>query len=456
LDTLWIFFHRAAEIAAATLWPSDPATRIAIGCLAGVAIGAALSIHLPLIIRLIRLARLRDRLDVILANGEMPLQARRERMLAAMKVSPIGRVGRDFIQRWRFVELAPDADLMPARFADLVAVHPLNPRGPRRKLLESLPSLLLGVAALAIFFCLTLALSQDLTPELAMQVDQDGSSSRRIGLVLHTGLWGIALAIVATLAGRVIEGRFDAIGEALDARVMRLYEALTSRPAPLPRAADPEADPGDVDDRRSFMVAFEAAIDRLESLSSAPAAPAATGEGSTPEPLPEPQLEPQLEGIRQILEASNHFLREQQERSEQRLGEIETAIARLKIAVNDAASSVQGSSDGQTQALVERVEAVVESIARRAEAAARLRTQPLERAEIAAPVETPVPRPTATEKREHVPGSRPEPASDRGDPEPPPPSADGSGTPSRTGLSSLLRRSAEETGAPATDNEREG
>ncbi len=433
---------RIAQLAQVLLWPDDPPVRFAISCVCAIALVSVAIIQLPLCVRLARLGRLRGQLDRILADSDPSLEDRREAMVRALKASPIGRVGRAFIQRWRFVEYSSDPDLMPARFADLVAEHPLLPRGPRASLLASLPFLLLAFAAVATVASSILAVSSDLPADVAALVRTPGSLNV-VMLALHTSFWGILLATLASITGSLIEGQFDALSEDLDARVMRLYEILTARAAPLPAAASRPSEQGLVADSQVLMSAFEQALDRFEAL-----AEISRGDESSAD---ESSLDVHLEGIRQILEASNQFLRDGLERSEGSLAGIQTSIAELKRSLADATASAQHASNARAEELVERVEAAADRITRQAEGGAAYRDpggnlpgtpryEPA-RSKLEAPAS---PRGSDIESRRaaySVEVEAPVPVAD-----------DADGTPGQSGLSGLLNRGAREnTPAPRED-----
>ncbi len=210
------------------LWSTDPMTQRAIGMVLGLALLSAVTIFIPLIVRLLRLLmferRIREWVDDSVSTPVAKNKAEtagsrrsldREELRGLFANSPIPASYEEFDRRWTTALLAEGIDRAPIRLMDVFEERPLLPFGLRRSLLPVMPGLFLGVG---VFAALT-----GLIPSLAsMTADTLSGDARsawmatQLGLALRASAWGFLCAIGATLSSRLIEGSFDARSHGLD------------------------------------------------------------------------------------------------------------------------------------------------------------------------------------------------------------------------------------------------
>lgn len=222
-------------------WPTDPTTQAAILLLLGLASAAAGAIHLPLIVRLIRIGQLQRSVQACF-DEEDSNAIQRQEVANAFAESPLAYHWSDFVRRWHNAVATdpiqdaslPELSRAPVRLADVLDEHPLIPPGARRSLLPSLPAIFLSAGLLGAFAGLVLALpgiGHSLAPpsfDPPARSHQLASLMDHLGMALRIGLWGLLLSLAAAISGRLIEGRSDVLGETLDSWVQLAYGAISS------------------------------------------------------------------------------------------------------------------------------------------------------------------------------------------------------------------------------------
>ncbi len=146
-------------------WPSDPTTQTAILLLVGLAILAAALVHVPLIVRLIRIGQLQRSVQACF-DEESSNAIQRQEVANAFAQSPLAYHWSDFVRRWSNAIAAdpiqdaslPELSRAPVRLTDVLEEHPLIPAGSRRSLLPALPAIFLSAGLLGAFAGLVLAL----------------------------------------------------------------------------------------------------------------------------------------------------------------------------------------------------------------------------------------------------------------------------------------------------------
>lgn len=222
-------------------WPSDTTTQTAILLLLGLALVAVALVHLPLIVRLIRIGQLQRSVQACFEEeSSNPIQ--RQEVANAFAESPLAYHWSDFVRRWQNAIAAdplqdaslPELSRAPVRLADVLDEHPLIPAGTRRSLLPALPAIFLSTGLLGAFAGLVLAL-----PAIGLSLDppsfdpatrshQIGSLMDHLGMSLRIGLWGLLLSLGAAISGRLIEGRSDVLAETLDSWVQLAYGSISA------------------------------------------------------------------------------------------------------------------------------------------------------------------------------------------------------------------------------------
>jgi len=224
------------------LWSTDPMTQRAIEMVLGLALLSAVTIFIPLTVRLIRLfmfeRRLRAWVDdaaslpTTKSNGNPrgpEYHLDHDEMRGLLDNSPIAASYEEFERRWTtalLVEGNEGIDRAPIRLMDVFDERPLLPFGPRRSLLPVMPGLFLGVG---VFAALT-GLIPSLGSVAADALSGDARSAlmaTQLGLALRASAWGFICAIGATLSGRLIEGAFDARGHGLDEIVENAFGSVS-------------------------------------------------------------------------------------------------------------------------------------------------------------------------------------------------------------------------------------
>ena len=208
------------------LWSSDPATRRALWTLFGLVVPIASLVFVPLVVRAIRLflleRRLRDTLDEYEAKGPA---AQRGALREWLRDSALKRQFEEFERRWTAANLTEGSGRAPIRLLDVLEDQPLLSIGPRRSLLPALPGLFLGIGVFGALFGLIPSVTG-----LSAPVAIDGSIdplALKLGLALRATAWGFATAIAASIAGRLVEGSFEARSRGLDDVLVHAYEAVS-------------------------------------------------------------------------------------------------------------------------------------------------------------------------------------------------------------------------------------
>lgn len=208
------------------LWSSDPATRRALWTLFGLVVPIACLVLVPLAVRALRLylleRRSRDTLEEYEAKGP---GAQRGALRELLRSSVLTRQFEEFERRWTSANLSEGSGRAPIRLLDVLEDQPLLPIGPRRSLLPALPGLFLGIGAFGALFGLIPGVTG-----LAAPIGAEGAGdplALQLGLALRTTAWGFAAAIAASIAGRLVEGSFEARSRGLDDVLVRAYAAVS-------------------------------------------------------------------------------------------------------------------------------------------------------------------------------------------------------------------------------------
>jgi len=216
-------------------WSTDPMTQRAIGLVLGLALISAVTIFIPLIVRLVRLfmfeRRLREWVDYSASAQAANDSAERagpdhEELRGLFDNSPIAAAYEEFERRWTTAELSEGIKRAPIRLMDVFDEKPLLPFGPRRSLLPVMPGLFLGVGVFAALVGLIPSLGSAATDTLSSDA-RTAWMATQLGLALRASAWGFICAITATLSGRLIEGSFDARSQALDEIVENAFGSVS-------------------------------------------------------------------------------------------------------------------------------------------------------------------------------------------------------------------------------------
>jgi len=207
---------------ASILWSSEPTTQSAIGLVVAVFLFFALTVHLPLAIRLARLSLLQRKLR---AKTDRDPDAKDPQAILsqALKASPIAEAFAEFERRWSTAQLEDARGRAPIRLLDILDDRPLLPLGPRRSLLPLLPGLFVGLGAFAALYGLIPSLT---TTAAALEV-QPARLAAELGLALRAAAWGFLCALAASLSGRLLGGGFDALSAGLDDIVERHFGSIS-------------------------------------------------------------------------------------------------------------------------------------------------------------------------------------------------------------------------------------
>lgn len=211
------------------LWSTDPASQQALLLVIGLAALVALTIHLPLAVRALRLWLLERQLRQQLANdagGEELSEATQESSRESLRDSAIGPPFREFERRWQVAQVGEGLERAPIRLIDILDEHPLLPFGPRRSLLPILPGLFLAIGVFAVLIGLIPSLGVFASGELPS--DASGAwMADQLGLALRASAWGFLCAMGAALGGRLLEGAFEARSHGLDAIVEQAFGSVS-------------------------------------------------------------------------------------------------------------------------------------------------------------------------------------------------------------------------------------
>ncbi|MDH4016897.1 MAG: hypothetical protein OEV20_06125, partial [Actinomycetota bacterium] len=210
------------------LWSSDPTSQLAIGLLLVSFTVAVAVVYVPLGIRLWRVRSLARAVNLAAGDRDAPSPGQRNEVNTTFADSPLEAEWALFLQRWKAALTDGAEERSPVRFLDVLEEHPLLPPGARRSLLPALPSIFLALGLLGTFVGLGLALSGDAftAPRGTVQLDV-GALTGHVGLSLRAALWGIALSIVAGVAGRLIDGAFEGAATQLDRSVQRCFPLVS-------------------------------------------------------------------------------------------------------------------------------------------------------------------------------------------------------------------------------------
>lgn len=221
------------------LWSADPMTQRAIGMVISLALVSAITIFVPLGVRLIRLSVFERRVREWAAHSASPQFAEsddvtatpfasldREELRDLFAASPIAASYQEFERRWTTSLLAEGIDRAPIRLMDVFDERPLLPIGPRRSLLPVMPGLFLGVGVFAALLGLIPSLS-NMTADTLSADARTVWMTTQLGLALRASAWGFICAVAATLSGRLIEGGFDVRGRNLDAIVEGIFGSVS-------------------------------------------------------------------------------------------------------------------------------------------------------------------------------------------------------------------------------------
>jgi len=215
-------------------------TQRAIGLVLGLALISAVTIFIPLIVRLVRLfmfeRRLRESVDYSVSAPAASAPAANapaetagldhEELRGLFANSPIAAAYGEFERRWTTAELSEGINRAPIRMMDIFDEKPLLPFGPRRSLLPVMPGLFLGVGVFAALVGLIPSLGSAATDTLSSDA-RTAWMATQLGLALRASAWGFICAITATLSGRLIEGSFDARSQALDEIVENAFGSVS-------------------------------------------------------------------------------------------------------------------------------------------------------------------------------------------------------------------------------------
>ena len=178
---------------AEVLWSTDPAAQRAILVVLGLALIVAITVFVPLIVRLFRLYSLERNLRALRRESDgSGARATRDEYEQVLSGSPIDESYAEFKRRWKTAQLTHTSDASqpsaasnraPIRMLDIFEERPLLPFGPRRSLLPVLPGLFLAIGVFS-------ALS-GLIPSLSESNSQGMSEAARSAWI--AGQLGLAL-----------------------------------------------------------------------------------------------------------------------------------------------------------------------------------------------------------------------------------------------------------------------
>ncbi len=209
------------------LWSTDAATQRAIWLVLGLAVVTAITVFVPLGLRLLRLSLLERRLRALVADAPPGKpEILHEDFTARLLDSPIQTAYEEFERRWGTARLSEHGERAPIRLIDIFDERPLLPFGPRRSLIPVLPGLFLALGVFAALIGLIPSLGEagarDLTPEARTTL-----LTLQLGLALRTTAWGFLCAMGASLTGRLIVGAFEARSHGLDEVVESAFGSVS-------------------------------------------------------------------------------------------------------------------------------------------------------------------------------------------------------------------------------------
>jgi len=221
------------------LWSTDPMTQRAIGMVLGLALFSAVTIFIPLCLRLTRLflfeRRLRKWIDdsasgSFVGPNAVEMDTKRsfenDELRDLFASSPIRASYQEFERRWTASLLAEGIGRAPIRLIDIFEERPLLPFGPRRSLLPALPGLFLGAGVFAALIGLIPSFTTMATDTLSGDA-RSAWMATHLGLALRASAWGFICAIGASLSGRLIEGAYDERSHSLDELVEGAFGSVS-------------------------------------------------------------------------------------------------------------------------------------------------------------------------------------------------------------------------------------
>ena len=179
------------------LWSTDPASQRALLLVIGLAALVAVTIHLPLAVRALRLWLLERQLRHQLENesrGKEPTDSARESLRESLRDSGIGASFREFERRWQTAQVGEHLGRAPIRLIDVLDERPLLPFGPRRSLLPILPGLFLAIGVFAVLVGLIPSLGVFAAEELPSD-DSAAWLADQLGLALRSSAWAFLCAM---------------------------------------------------------------------------------------------------------------------------------------------------------------------------------------------------------------------------------------------------------------------
>lgn len=191
-------------------WSPDGSGRFPLLVLALIAVLAGAALYLPLLWRWIGIARLDRRLVHAARDRSNDGQIQREELAAFFRRSPVEFQWTEFDRRWSRAQTGGSMGEGPVRFANTLHQWPLLPVGIRRSALDALPGLLVATGILGAILVLSHSLGRPDAETGQVAIVQ------LVAVALRAPLWGLALAIFAGVAGRLIQGAFDHYSESLD------------------------------------------------------------------------------------------------------------------------------------------------------------------------------------------------------------------------------------------------
>jgi len=205
------------------LWADDGATQSAILFVLAVAFVSFAFVYAPLIVRLIRIGMLDRSLRRASRSDHLSHDARQDMMAMLAGRSPLAWHWTQFATRWVGAQLAEQQVRAPVRLLEVIDEQPLLPTGIRRSLLPALPGILLAAGVIGTFIGLTGAITTAAGGDEAAGMVSTG----QLGLALRSSIWGLLLALGASVTGRVLQGGFDYYSASLDRSVARAFTAVS-------------------------------------------------------------------------------------------------------------------------------------------------------------------------------------------------------------------------------------
>ncbi|MAI25757.1 MAG: hypothetical protein CMN75_06965 [Spirochaeta sp.] len=222
-------------------WPQDPSTQAALLALGFVFFVAIVLLYLPLSIQWVRVAKLNRKLGQLAHPTAAATSASPEKWNRAFQNSPAEFQWSELQSRW-VSQITSNASGEPASLASMLQRWPLAQRGLRGKALDSVPGLLMLLGVMGAVVSMSLAFSNPAAFGSAPAMSGLGAT------VLAAPLWGLSLALIATLASRLFHGVFEHYNESLDRHASAAFqdfcdahrEETQSTQAEVTRLLDPE------------------------------------------------------------------------------------------------------------------------------------------------------------------------------------------------------------------------